>query len=212
MTIKNAYDQWSMTYDSDENLTRDLDAAVTRELLSNVRCMRVVEIGIGTGKNTPLFAQIGERVLGIDFSERMLSKARAKLQLANVRLVLADITQSWPLKDGWADLIACNLVLEHIEDLEFIFSEARRVLSDPGVLFICELHPYWQYQGVQARFQQGKETAEVGAFTHNISDFTRASEENQLRLEQFNEWWHEEDLGKPPRLASFMFEKRQGQP
>jgi malonyl-CoA O-methyltransferase len=50
-------------------------------------------------------------------------------------------------------------------------------------------------------------TVEVNAFMHHISDFTHAAESNGLRLIKFNEYWHEEDEGKPPRLISFIFEK-----
>ena len=35
MSIQNAYNEWSETYDTDENLTRDLDQRVTKESLAN---------------------------------------------------------------------------------------------------------------------------------------------------------------------------------
>jgi hypothetical protein len=34
MTIQRAYTDWSITYDSDRNLTRDLDLMVTSQILS----------------------------------------------------------------------------------------------------------------------------------------------------------------------------------
>jgi protein-L-isoaspartate O-methyltransferase len=37
--------------------------------------VRVLEIGCGTGKNTSVLAQIGEKVLALDFSENMIEKA-----------------------------------------------------------------------------------------------------------------------------------------
>lgn len=57
MSIQAAYDNWSATYDADENLTRDLDQTVTRETLMGLRSKSVVEIGCGTGKNTLLLSQ-----------------------------------------------------------------------------------------------------------------------------------------------------------
>jgi hypothetical protein len=37
MDIQSAYNEWSGIYDSNQNLTRDLDAQVTRETLAGQR-------------------------------------------------------------------------------------------------------------------------------------------------------------------------------
>jgi malonyl-CoA O-methyltransferase len=82
-------------------------------------------------------------------------------------------------------------------------------LVDAGRFFSCELHPFRQYQGTQARFQRGAETVEIPAFVHHLSEFTDAAARHGLSLKSFKEWWHEEDTrDKLPRLVSFMFEKR----
>ena len=207
MNIQQAYTDWSATYDQDRNLTRDLDEIVTRETLANLRCSSILEIGCGTGKNTALLARLGRQVSAIDFSVGMIEKAREKISLDNVRFAVADITQPWPGKDQSVDLVVCNLVLEHISDLAFIFAEASRVLGDVGRFFVSELHPFRQYQGTQARFQRQQETTLIPAFVHHISDFVDAAAANKLALAGMKEWWHQEDKDKPPRLVSFMFVK-----
>ena len=208
MTIQDAYTDWSETYDSDCNLTRDLDHRVARQELDRFRCRLILELGCGTGKNTPILASIGDHVHALDFSAGMIEKARAKVTAPNVVFEIADITKRWPSNDQSFDLIVCNLVLEHIEDLSFIFAEAARVLVEKGSFFICELHPFRQYQGTQARFQRADDTKHITAFTHHITDFTNAALANELRLTEMKEWWHEEDQGKLPRLISFLFENR----
>ncbi len=207
MSVQEAYTKWSATYDTDENLTRDLDQTVTRDTLGDLRCKSILEIGCGTGKNTALLAQIGEHVHAIDFSEGMLNKAREKLGSNNVTFSVADITKPWPRAEESVDLVVCNLVLEHIKDLSFIFSEAFRSLVEGGRFFICELHPFRQYQGATARFQSDQGRAEIQAFVHHSSDFFQAAEEIGLTLKSFREWWHDKDRNKLPRLLSFMFEK-----
>lgn len=208
MNIQKAYTDWSATYDLDRNLTRDLDQLATRETLSNLCCKSILELGCGTGKNTALLAQIGERVFALDFSEGMIEKARKKLSLDNVTFAVADITQPWACEDQSIDLVTCNLVLEHVRDLSFIFMEASRVLVESGQFFISELHPFRQYQGTQANFLQDQQRTEIQAFVHHISDFFAAAAANDLKLAQIKEWWHEEDQDKPPRLVSFVFDKR----
>ena len=207
MTIQDAYTDWSATYDTDRNLTRDLDQHVARQQLAQLRCKSILELGCGTGKNTALLAAIGEHVQALDFSAGMIEKARAKVTAPNVTFEIGDITKRWPAKDQSFDLIVCNLVLEHIEDLNFIFAEASRVLVPGGGFFICELHPFRQYQGTQARFQRADDTKHIAAFTHHVTDFTNAAPANGLMLKEMKEWWHEEDEGKAPRLISFLFGK-----
>jgi malonyl-CoA O-methyltransferase len=207
MDIEQAYTDWSATYDQDRNLTRDLDEFVTRETLANLRCNSILEIGCGTGKNTALLAQISRNVLAMDFSAGMIEKARQKISLENVTFAVADLTQPWPVENQAFDLVACNLVLEHISDLSFVFAQAFRVLGLGGRFFVSELHPFRQYQGTRANFQRGGESTHIPAFVHHISNFINAGAANSLELAQLKEWWHEEDQEKPPRLVSFMFEK-----
>lgn len=205
METQKAYNEWSDSYDVDKNLTRDLDQKVTREVLANLHFNSILEIGCGTGKNTAFLAQIGTNLHALDFSLGMIEKAKEKVRLQNVRFSVADITNEWPGNDGEFDLVVCNLVLEHIADLTFIFSEAGRVLQKNGSFFVNELHPFKQYEGSKARFYREDETIEVEAFVHHISEFTNAA--NGLTLVNLNEYWHEDDQNKPPRLISFMFTK-----
>ena len=207
MNIQKAYNQWSDSYDVDSNLTRDLDQQVTREALANLHFNSILEIGCGTGKNTAFLAQIGDSVHALDFSQGMIEKAKAKVGAQNVRFSMTDITKKWPGKDGEFDLVVCNLVLEHIAHLAFTFSEARRVLQNNGSFFVNELHPFKQYEGSKARFYKDNETIEVDAFVHHISEFTNAATANGLSLVNLNEYWHEADKNKPPRLISLIFIK-----
>jgi len=207
MNVQQAYNDWASTYDTDRNLTRDLDAEVMRNILAGEHCHTIMEIGCGTGKNTVFLAQIGQHVRALDFSAGMVARAREKLQLDNVTFTVADITQRWPAEDGSVNLVSCNLVLEHVADLYFIFAEAARVLTKGGKLFVCELHPFRQYQGTKANFSRNQKTTEIPAFVHHLSDYTTAAASNQLALDSLREWWHAEDKDKPPRLVSFLFEK-----
>lgn len=209
--IQAAYSEWASTYDHDRNLTRDLDAEITRAELHDLRPDTVVELGCGTGKNTVFYAELAPRVEALDFSAGMLAQARTKVHAHHVHFTQTDLTQAWPIPPAHADLIAGNLVLEHIADLGHIFSEAARVLQPGGLLFLCELHPYRQYAGKQARYNQDQATIEIPAWLHHTSEFTEAASAHGFILRRLREWWHDEDRAapapKPPRLISFLFER-----
>src|SRR5215213_8399151 len=182
MSIQNAYDEWAASYDADENLTRDLDGQVLQEALAGKRFQSILEIGCGTGKNTAFLIEVGASVHTLDFSAGMIEKAQEKVQARNMRFSIADLTQAWPGEDQAYDLLVCSLVLEHIEDLSFIFREAARVLAPNGRFLIHELHPFRQYQGKKARFQRGEQVTEIPAYIHHISDFVNAASTGGLRL------------------------------
>jgi malonyl-CoA O-methyltransferase len=208
MSIQQAYNEWSHTYDTDQNLTRDLDEQILREELTDLRFKSILEIGCGTGKNTVFLAQVGTRVHALDFSEGMIQKAREKVKDEHVKFTVADLTKRWPCEDQTYDLIVCNLVLEHIENLSFIFSEAFRVLETQGKFLINELHPFRQYKGKKARFDKGESVTEIPAFVHHISEFVNAAPDNGWKLSRLKEHWHRQDQGKLPRIISFVFEKQ----
>ncbi len=207
MDIQAAYDSWSSSYDHDRNLTRDLDQATTRKFFADTRYRNILELGCGTGKNTVLLAEISDAVTALDFSKGMIEQARLKITTDNVALSVADLTQQWPTHSDTYDLIVCNLVLEHVQDLGFIFSEAFRSLQKGGHFYVSELHPFRQYLGGKANFQRGDKITEVKAHIHHVSEFLQLAANNGLSLQSFNEHWHQDDHGKPPRLAVFMFTK-----
>jgi ubiquinone/menaquinone biosynthesis C-methylase UbiE len=207
MSVREAYTHWSTSYDTDRNLTRDLDQVVTKSALGQSHYSTILELGCGTGKNTLLFSQIAERVYALDFTVSMIRQAQTKVRSNNILYVVADLTHPWPCAVHSVDLIVCNLVLEHIADLNAIFAEAHRVLVNGGRFFISELHPFKQYQGKKARFQHGEARTEIDAFVHHVSGFLDAAEAVGFRLNKLGEWWHEEDHDEPPRLISFMFGK-----
>ena len=207
MSIRDAYTRWSATYDSQDNPTRDLDARVTRQRLAGRRYRHILELGCGTGKNTVFLAEIGDQVQALDFSEGMLALAHRKVTAANVTFARADLTRPWPCPDASFDLIVCNLVLEHIEDLAFIFAEAARCLSLGGRFFVCELHPFRQYDGTKAIIEHAGGVTEIPAYLHHVSEFLDAASGAGLTLIHFGEWWRHTGRDKPPQLLSLELQK-----
>lgn len=211
MKIKDTYDEWAPEYDVQENKTRDLDAEVTRKVLAGQQFKHILELGCGTGKNTQFYAGIGERVTAVDYSEGMLARARKIGGLDNVTFVQADLGKPWPQLDKSHDLAVCNLVLEHLENLDPVFAQTAGILIPGGTFFISELHPFRQYLGAKATIKTGEGEREIPAFVHHVSDFLDAAERNGFRLERLGEWRHPEDIEKPPRLATFLFRHKESQ-
>ncbi|TBW27898.1 class I SAM-dependent methyltransferase [Gramella sp. KN1008] len=207
MSIEKAYDDWSGQYDTNRNRTRDLDKELTKSVLGGLRFKEVLELGCGTGKNTEWLLQRTEKILAVDFSENMLKIARKKINDSKVSFKRADITKDWDWTVENFDLITCNLILEHIADLDFIFQQAYSKLANDGHFYVSELHPFKQYKGTKARFESKDGRIELETFTHHISDFTSAAFKAGFELEKLNEGF-DEDQQHTPRLISFLFYKK----
>jgi ubiquinone/menaquinone biosynthesis C-methylase UbiE len=205
MNIQQAYNSWAHTYDTVENKTRDLEGLKLRDTLSKIDFKTVLEIGCGTGKNTQWLLTRSKHVVAIDFSTEMLDKAKAKINADNVEFVQADILKEWKFKSQAVDLITFSLILEHIQNIDFVFKQARSFLRPGGFLYIGELHPFKQYQGSKAKFETDHGIFELECFVHHLSDFFSAAKNNGLECIELQEWFDHDDRTTTPRLLMMLF-------
>ena len=205
MSIEKAYNSWASQYDTNANKTRDLDTKSTIETLNKFKFSKVIEVGCGTGKNTTYLLTKADQIIGLDFSQEMLNKAKAKIQDERVEFQKADITVTWNIENDFADLITCSLVLEHIKDLDFIFNQAAQKLKSGGFFFISELHPFKQYSGSKAKFETENGTQELETYVHHVSEYLNLATKNGFELVELEEWFDEENKTGIPRLIGIVF-------
>jgi SAM-dependent methyltransferase len=103
-------------------------------------------IDLGSGAGNDCFVARHEtgpegKVLGIDFTEPMINKARQnadKLGFNNVEFRFGDI-EDMPVSDNVADVIVSNCVLNLVPDKEKVFSEIHRTLKPGGHFSISDI-------------------------------------------------------------------------
>jgi ubiquinone/menaquinone biosynthesis C-methylase UbiE len=96
----------------------------------------VLELGVGTGINLPLYGP-GARVTGCDASGEMLAWAGRRPTQGRVTLVQAD-AQCLPFADGSFDAVAASLTFCSVAEPARGLAEARRVLRPGGRLVLLE--------------------------------------------------------------------------
>jgi phosphatidylethanolamine/phosphatidyl-N-methylethanolamine N-methyltransferase len=101
---------------------------------------RILEVGVGTGINAPLYPR-NCHVTGIDFSAKMLEKARERIErkgVRNVRLMEMD-AGSLSFADNSFDIVYAPYVISVVSDPVRVVREMRRVCR-PGGKFIVLNH------------------------------------------------------------------------
>lgn len=204
---RRAYNIWAEQYDTNTNRTRDVEALALRSVLKQIRFVNVLEIGCGTGKNSEWLVQHAKHVVAVDFSEEMLANAKRKVQASNISFIKADIASEWTFTTQQFDLLTFSLVLEHIENLEFIFKQASNSLCAGGHIYIGELHPYKQYQGTVARFDKEGERVELQCFKHHFSEFLQLAKQHNFTLIDFNERFDNDDKTGIPRIMTMLLQR-----
>ena len=207
MNVKEAYQEWSEQYDTNENKTRDLEAVALRSVLSSIQFDKVLEFGCGTGKNTVWFEQNAQEIISADFSEAMIAKAAEKIKSSKVQFKIADINKPWNFTNEQFDIACFSLILEHIENIDEIFNKSNKVVQTGGYVYIGELHSFKQYAGSKARYTTTEGEQIVTCFTHNVSDFIKAANKYNFSLMDLEEWFDDNDRTQIPRILTLLFKK-----
>ena len=133
-SVRRKYNRNALVYDSMDRMIRD---EWRRKVIGEARG-RVLEIGVGTGKNLPLYdPQITQELVGIDFSSGMLARARSKPCRVPHNLLEMD-AQALGFPDATFDTVLATCVFCTVPDPLQGLREARRVCRPDGRILLLE--------------------------------------------------------------------------
>lgn len=181
--IKQVFNQARVRRSFDRAADSYQDAAVLQNevcqrLLEKLEIVRInpefiLDAGAGTGMAIPgLFQRYKKAtVVALDLSEKMLQKTAGQGSFFRMpHLVCADIEQL-PFADSTFDLVFCSLTMQWCNNLDAVFTEAKRVLK-PGGLYVFTTFGPDTLKELRYSWRQVDDVRHVNQFIdmHDIGD------------------------------------------
>jgi ubiquinone/menaquinone biosynthesis C-methylase UbiE len=133
------YDQHLLPYLLDFACGLPMVQAQRRQLLPKAQG-RVLEVGMGTGRNLPFYdRQRVTRLVGVDPAVQMHRLALKRSQIAGITVEMMGLSaEQLPTLDASFDTVVCTYTLCSIPDPLQALREMGRVLAPGGKLLFCE--------------------------------------------------------------------------
>ena len=136
--IRKRYDRIARIYDIFEQPMEVMSLKKWRLEVAKELAGKVLEVGVGTGKNIPYYPDDIDAT-AIDFSDRMLSKAREKAENLNKRVQLMHMdAQNMDFPDNTFDVVFTTCVFCSVPDPVKGLKEIRRVCKPSGKIIMIE--------------------------------------------------------------------------
>lgn len=131
---------WEVQVGEEGDLNRRLNSdPVLWRLAGDVNGLCVLDAGCGTGYLSRKLAASGARVVGVDFSPKMIAIARAASPDIDFRV--DSCSELTTLRGDSIDLIVSNYVLMDTPDLDAAMHAFSRVLHSGGIAVLIFSHP-----------------------------------------------------------------------
>jgi ubiquinone/menaquinone biosynthesis C-methylase UbiE len=183
----------------------EMNSPAAFKMVGNVNGKRVLDLSCGEGYNTRVLARRGAKVVGVDFSRKMIELAsqREKEEKLGIDYYVSDAADLREFRSGCFDLVTCFMALMDIERYEDAISEVARVLKKNGRFVFSITHPCFEW----GETTSGKKIAEW-RYKEGTDD---AAKKEVLCLEVMNYFgivkcevsWDMERLAKSFKTTSF---------
>jgi len=183
----------------------EMNSPVAFKMVGNVKGKRVLDLSCGEGYNTRVLARRGAKVVGVDFSRKMIELAsqREKDEKLGIDYYVSDAANLREFRSGYFDLVTCFMALMDIERYEDAISEVARVLKKNGRFVFSITHPCFEWGETTSgekiaewRYKEGTDdTAKKEALCLEVM--------NYFGIVKCEVSWDMKRLAKPFKTTSF---------
>lgn len=105
---------------------------------------KVLDLGCGTGLNTPSIAKHFPNTIACDVDPMFETATNDFLSSFDIKIpIIIYDGNKLPFKDDTFDIVNCVEVIEHAKNPDLLLSEIKRVLKPDGILHITSPNKYW---------------------------------------------------------------------
>ncbi|MDP2922657.1 MAG: glycosyltransferase [Candidatus Omnitrophota bacterium] len=115
------------------NRYREYNRLRVKALMHYVKGTKLLEVGCGNGYFLKAAKDNGWQVYGIEVCERLAAHINKYLEVN----IFAGTLEQAKFSDNFFDVVYLNHLLEHLSDPLGFLTEARRILKEDGILFVC---------------------------------------------------------------------------
>ncbi|HUD20212.1 MAG TPA: class I SAM-dependent methyltransferase [Patescibacteria group bacterium] len=117
---------------------------IVGEFLGDLHGKTVLDAGCGNGYISRKMAKTAKKVVGVDFTEKLVEIAITRSQnFHNIEYKVENL-EALQLSDALFDVVLCNMVLMDLANLDRAVAEIARVTKPGGLIVISTQHPCFE--------------------------------------------------------------------
>lgn len=180
------YDLYASSYDESLAYLNSFEKGALEKLLGDLRGLKVLDLGCGTGRIIGMLKERGADVTALDISEEMIETVSRKFP--DVECVVGD-SENLPFADESFDIVLGLFWIVHLKDLRPSFDEVYRVLKDEGRFILSNIN---QKKAPKLKTKTGEEIV-IESYYHMPKHVVEALEKSLFEVMR-DEFIYEKDV------------------
>ncbi len=186
--VRTSYARWALFYDQTFGAVTNYGRRRAVRFVNESGARNVLDVGVGTGLALPHYAP-HLQVTGIDFSEEMLEKARARVRekgLGQVKELRQMDARTLDYPDGHFDMVVAMHLVSVVPEPERVVSEMARVCKPGGKVLIT--NHFAREKGLLAAIERLAAPLENILGWHSDFEIERVLGEESLQVVERRPW------------------------
>ncbi|MBO0930488.1 class I SAM-dependent methyltransferase [Fibrella aquatilis] len=151
---------------------------LTKQYAAKNQPLRILNVGVATGRTTELLSALGE-VTSVEYESSCCTFLREELAMEVTEGSVTDL----PYQDGSYDVVCAFDVIEHVEDHQTAVAELQRVCNPNGLVFVtvpAHMLLWSHHDIVNQHFRRYTRSELTGLFSEQIGKIVYSSYFNAL--------------------------------